>query len=119
MAYLDNSVEYGFGQMGSGFLDDTGALTPPAGKIIVAITIVEEAKFTLLTADTAGYTASDGSTGIAYFGNGNQVDVNGANSEAIATGSSGTPFPTGITIYGRWTHCTLATGKVIVYYGQG
>lgn len=117
MAYKHNTVEYGFGQMGSGFLDDTGALTPPTGKIIVAITIVEEAKFTLLTAATNGYTTADGSEGIAYLGSGGQVAPNGANSEAIATGSSGTPFPTGITIYGRWTHCTLATGKVIVYYG--
>jgi len=115
MAYKHNTVEYGFGQMGSGFLDDTGVLDPPVGKAIVAITVLADAKFTTLTADTIGYTATDGSTGTAYIGTGGQVASNGANSEAIVASDL---FPRGITIYGRWTRCTLASGRVIVYYGE-
>tara|TARA_R100000458_G_C8249741_1_gene226943 strand:- start:1026 stop:1409 length:384 start_codon:yes stop_codon:yes gene_type:complete len=120
MGLNSTEVSYGFGQMGSGYLDDTGALTPPAGSVIVAIQVVSAAKFTTLTADTsllkhstAGLVA-DGSDGTAFIGTGTQVAVNGTNSEAIAAADE---FPTGITIYGRWTACTLAAGKVIVYYG--
>ena len=63
MGVKSQEIAYQFGQMGSGYLDDTGALTPPTGTVIVAITVIAAAKFTTLTADTAGYTASDGSTG--------------------------------------------------------
>ena len=115
MAINSTEVSYGFGQMGSGYLDDTGALTPPTGKTIVAITVLSDAKFTTLTADTSGYTASDGSTGTAYIGTQSQVAPNGTNSEAIVASDL---FPRGITIYGRWTHCTLASGRVIVYYSE-
>ena len=41
MGYLDNTVEYGFGQLGSGFLDDTDTFLPPSGLVIVAITVVD------------------------------------------------------------------------------
>ena len=115
MAINSTEVSYGFGQMGSGYLDDTGVLDPPTGKTIVAITVLADAKFTTLTADTAGYTATDGYTGTAYIGTGGQVVSNGTNSEAIVAGDL---FPRGITIYGRWTRCTLASGRVIVYYSE-
>jgi hypothetical protein len=115
MGVKSQEIAYQFGQMGSGYLDDTGALTPPTGTVIVAITVIAAAKFTTLTADTAGYTAADGSAGIAYVGTASQVTANGANSEAIASGDE---FPKGVTIYGRWTACTLASGTVIVYYGE-
>ena len=45
MGINSQEVSSGFGQMGSGYLDDTGALTPPTGKVIVAITVVAAAKF--------------------------------------------------------------------------
>lgn len=114
MGINSQEVSYGFGQMGSGYLDDTGALTPPTGKVIVAITVVAAAKFTTLTADTSYYEAADGSDGVAFIGTAAQVTANGANSEAIASADE---FATGVTIYGRWTACTLAAGKVVVYYG--
>tara|TARA_R100001129_G_scaffold163678_1_gene129401 strand:- start:1420 stop:1773 length:354 start_codon:yes stop_codon:yes gene_type:complete len=114
MGLNSTEVAYGFGQMGSGYLDDTGALTPPTGSVIVAITCIDATKFTTLTADTSYYEAADGSDGIAFIGTAAQVTSNGANSEAIASADE---FPKGVTIYGRWTACTLASGKVIVYYG--
>tara|TARA_R100000234_G_scaffold92236_2_gene60412 strand:- start:1017 stop:1346 length:330 start_codon:yes stop_codon:yes gene_type:complete len=107
MGLNSTEVSYSFGQMGSGYLDDTGALTPPTGSVIVAIQIVSAAKFTTLTADTSF-------SEVAYIGTASQVTANGANSEAIAAADE---FPTGMTIVGRWTACTLAAGKVVVYYG--
>ena len=37
------SSDIALGQLGSGYLDDAGALTPPAGKVIVAINKDEDA----------------------------------------------------------------------------
>ena len=82
-------VQYGFGQLGSGFTDETGALTPPTGKVIVAITFLEETTLSGLVA---------------------------------AETDSGTKFPKGVTIYGRWTSVTLsgtsAEGGIICYFGS-
>jgi hypothetical protein len=107
MGYLDNTVEYGFGQLGSGFLDDTDAFLPPSGLVIVAITVVDACKFTLLT--------DDDSQGIAYISTVTPVAANGTNAENI---SSTEVFPTGITIYGRYTAVTLSQGSVICYFGR-
>ena len=108
MGINSTEVAYGFGQLGSGYLDDTGALTPPTGKVIVAIQVIADAKFTTLTADTAQ------GNDAAFIGTAAQVAGNGANSEAIASGDL---FGKGTTLYGRWTACTLASGTVVVYYG--
>ena len=43
MGINSTEVSYGFGQLGSGYLDDTGALTPPTGKVIVAIQVIAAA----------------------------------------------------------------------------
>ena len=108
MGINSTEVSYGFGQLGSGYLDDTGALTPPTGKVIVAINVIANAKFTTLTADTAR------GNNAAFVGTAAQVDGNGTNSEAIAAADE---FGKGTTLYGRWTACTLASGTVVVYYG--
>ncbi len=108
MGINSTEVSYGFGQLGSGYLDDTGDLTPPTGKVIVAINVIANAKFTTLTADT-----SQGNDA-AFIGTAAQVTGNGVNSEAIAAADE---FGKGTTLYGRWTACTLASGTVVVYYG--
>ena len=108
MGINSTEVAYGFGQLGSGYLDDTDALTPPTGKFIVAINVIANAKFTTLTADT-----SQGNDA-AFIGTAAQVTGNGTNSEAIAAADE---FGKGTTLYGRWTACTLASGTVVVYYG--
>ena len=77
MGINSTEVSYGFGQLGSGYLDDTGALTPPTGKVIVAIQVVAAAKFTTLTADTAQ------GNDAAFVGTASQVAVNGANSRLL------------------------------------
>jgi len=93
--------------MGSGFVDDTGAFTPPTGKVIVAVQFISDSTITTLTA------INDGDE--AYFGTGTQTANNGANSEAI---DSGNTFPAGVTVFGRYSALTLATGSAIAYFGH-
>jgi hypothetical protein len=107
MGINSTEVAYGFGQMGSGFVDDTGAFTPPTGKVIVAVQFISDSTITTLTA------VNDGDE--AYFGTGTQTANNGANSEAI---DSGNTFPAGVTVFGRYSALTLATGSAIVYFGH-
>lgn len=116
MAYLDNSVEYGFGQLGSAYLTiaDTD-FTPPSGLVVVAITVIEACEFNELIADTSGYTKADGSEGVAYFGTQAAVSMNGTNANPVGTGDD---FPAGVTIYGRWTKVDIDQGKVILYFGR-
>ena len=120
MGINSTEVSFGFGQMGSAYLADTGVYTPPTGKVIVAITILSSAtKFTTLTPDTSGYL--DGTTGAAakgasaYIGTSTVVGQHGGGAggpDAIATT---TTFPAGVTLYGRWTAVTLGAGSVVMY----
>jgi len=82
------------GQVGCLFEDGTDAIT---GKKIVAITFLEDVTFTTLTPESSDYigTAS---------GNGDAID-------------NSNTFPQGVTIFGRWTAFTLASGSVIAYLG--
>ena len=122
MAYKDSSVAYGFGQLGSGFSDADAIFSPPSGKVIVAITFLEDTTLTALTPATDMYT--DGTTGAAdigasaFIGSTTVVGGNGTNAQAI---DSGTIFPKGLTIYGRWTSvdpsAASTTGGMIFYFG--
>ena len=120
MGLNSTEVSYGFGQMGSAYLADTGAYEPPAGKVIVSIQILDDAtKFALLTADTSGYvdlgdttpgTIVQGATG--YIGTATPVTIHGTNADAIGTS---TTFKAGLNLVGRWTAVTLGAGSVIMY----
>ncbi len=107
MGINSTEVAYGFGQMGSGFVDDTDAFTPPAGKVIVAVQFISDSTLARLTAVN--------SDDVAYFGTQGQVANNGANSEIV---DSGNTFPAGVTVFGRYNALTLATGSAIVYFGH-
>lgn len=106
MGINSTEVAYGFGQMGSGFVDDTGAFTPPTGKVIVAIQFISDSTLTRLEAVNEGDEA--------YFGTQGQTANNGANSERV---DSGNTFPAGVTVFGRYSALTLATGSAIAYFG--
>ena len=109
MATLANqgvASQASFGQLGSAFVDDGGAYTPPAGKVVVAITCLADTTFTALTpeatGDCFGLAADSGQ---------------GTNNEVI---DSSNVFPKGITIYGRWSAVTAtaaSTAGVILYLG--
>ena len=107
-------VDYGFGQMGSGHIVHHGAeVFAPKGKVIVAITFLENTTLAGLVADTAQ------GNDAAFFSHTTAVAGNGT---GAAETDAGTSFPKGLTIYGRWTSVTPSaastTGGIICYFGE-
>jgi len=130
MGVNSTDVAYSFGQMGSGHIKAAANdLLPPAGSVIVAITMLADVSFAVLTADThlngANVAAKQGGDGTAYIGTGTQILANGIDADdtdaiqSLAVATS-VVFPKGLTIYGRWTSVSLqadSTHGVICYYG--
>jgi len=130
MGQNSTEVAYGFGQMGSGHIKAAATdLMPPAGSVIVAITMLDNVSFAVLLAEThlngANVAVKQGSDGTAYFGTGTQILANGIDTddtdtvESVAVATT-VVFPKGLTIYGRWTSVSLeadSTHGVICYYG--
>ena len=120
MGINSTEVAYSFGQLGSAHMhnDHASDLTPPAGMVIVAITMLDNTVFDKLTADTSNsvvYSATESNN--VYFGITNANT--GGNGEALDTSII---LPKGITIYGRWTVVSLnaaqTTGGIICYFGK-
>ena len=122
------SSDISLGQLGSGFVDNTGAFLPPAGKVIVAITFMSDLKFSALTAELptdATFKGPQTSAGVAEinsFGTVTQTAANGTQAGTTGyTPDASNVFPKGLTIYGRWKGFTLSaadsTGGVIAYFG--
>ena len=110
MGQNSTEVAYQFGQLGSGFSDEAVAVTPPSGKVIVAMTFLEDTVLSAMVADT-------GVVDTAYFSHTTAVANNGG---GAAETDNATSFPKGITVYGRWTSVTppaSTAGGVIFYYG--
>ena len=82
------------GQLGAIFEDGTTAVS---SKQVVAIQFLEDTTFTTLTPADSSFigTAS---------GNGDNIDTSNT-------------FPQGMTIFGRWTAFTLASGSIVAYQG--
>tara|TARA_R110002167_G_scaffold141535_1_gene329817 strand:- start:972 stop:1364 length:393 start_codon:yes stop_codon:yes gene_type:complete len=130
MGRVNETIAYGFGQMGSGHIKASTALYPPTGRVIVAITMLEPVQFLAdvgLVADDsyAKHAATNNDDGVSFFGSGTQYATNGTDNDADAVTSAvlanTVKFPTGLTIYGRWTRFQLKTAYthgVIVYYGE-
>ena len=109
MGQNSTEVAYAFGQLGSGFSDEAVAVTPPAGKVIIAMTFLEDTILSAMVADVQD--------NAAYFSHTAAVANNGG---GAAETDGATIFPKGITIYGRWSSITppaSTTGGVIFYYG--
>ena len=116
------------GQLGSGFKNTaTGSIVPPAGKVIVAIHMLDATKFDVLTPATDGLrtvtgggvlasTAAD--PGDLSFGIATADDGHGAGNVTVDNADI---FPADMIIYGRWTAVSLQAdqlaGGVICYYG--
>tara|TARA_B110000444_G_C18678101_1_gene518428 strand:- start:413 stop:787 length:375 start_codon:yes stop_codon:yes gene_type:complete len=118
-----NHADLAFGQLGSGFLDGAtlnNSLTPPVGKVIVAISFLATTRLDVLTPALDGLN-SGGSLvadpGDLSFGIASQTHGQGANSEAV---DSTQKFPAGMTIYGRWSAVSMVVadtdGGLIAYY---
>ncbi len=120
MGINSTDTAYNFGQLGSAFNDGTAAMTPPTGKVFVAITMVTASKF-----DTSeGLVAeNDTGNGIEYIGT--DTAAHDAGSASATSGSGGVVvdvsnvFPAGLTIYGRWTKINPgASSQIIAYIGN-
>tara|TARA_R100000388_G_scaffold94323_1_gene81179 strand:+ start:1844 stop:2179 length:336 start_codon:yes stop_codon:yes gene_type:complete len=108
MATLANpgvSSQAAFGQLGSTHIDSTAAHTSPSGVVYVAITCLENTTFTVLQSEDA----------TKYFGT-NTAAVDDADGVGDRVTTS-TTFPAGVTIFGRFSAITLASGKVLAYHG--
>ena len=111
MGLNSTSTAWGYGQLGSGFSDEAVEVTPPAGKVIVAITFLSDTVLSTLVAATDVVDT-------AYFSH--TTAVAATNGGGAAETDSATSFPAGLTIYGRWssfTPPTSGTGGVIFYFG--
>jgi len=112
------------GQLGSAYVTDENAFTPPTGRVIMAITMVETTAFTALTPElptdaTFRGSATSGVSDINCVGTVTPTAANGSGADTLG-GSD--VFPAGLTIYGRWKGFTLnaiaeeAEAGVICYF---
>ena len=95
MGINSTDTAYAFGQLGSGFSDEDDAVTPPAGKVIIAISFLGDTTYSAHTAAVAN------------------------NGGGASETDGGTIFPKGMTIYGRWTSLTPtadSTSHGAIYY---
>lgn len=106
---VTKSTELNFGQVGNAFQNTNAPITPPTGKVIIAITMLNDTAFTAMAAeDIAGSESFALSAGNTGSGSGGTVILNT------------TVFPKGMSIYGRWTSVTPeanSTGGIICYFG--
>ena len=120
MGINSTEVAYNFGQLGSVFNDGTGAITPPTGKVFVAITMLSDTTFETTNGLIADNDAAG--AGLEYVNTAGSAHDAGSASASSGTGGltvdSSNNFPEGITIYGRWTSVKPAGGHIIAYIGD-
>ena len=128
MGINSQTVSYQFGQLGSVYTtSSSNAIKPPTGKVFVAFTTLATTTFD----DHGGLVAQQDSTaGLEYIstedGSGATQTAHDASggSETTSTGSEGlvvastVSFPSGITVFGRWTEIDVDSGAVIAYIGD-
>ena len=97
------------GQSGSIFVTGTTAVTCGAGTgVFVAIQFIED---TVFASGSGGLIAETEQLFPDDAGTGTLIDANGG--AAI----DGETFPQGMTIFGRWSGFTLASGACMAYVG--
>jgi hypothetical protein len=106
----------GFGQVGSIFLDASGASSPPTGTVFIAITFLEDTTLDssgglvaededqYANTEAAAHNESDGAETTTQGSGGLQIDVSNT-------------FPQGATIFGRWTEIDITSGMLVAYIG--
>ena len=97
------------GQAGSILVTGTTAVTCGTGSgVFVAIQFIED---TVFASASGGLVAETEQLFLDDAGTGTTIDADGG--AAI----DGEPFPQGMTIFGRWSVLTLASGACIAYVG--
>ena len=121
MGINSTEVAYGFGQLGSMISTTTATLTPPTGKVFVAITMLADTVF-----NTDGLIAdNNGAAGLEYAGTGTaahdlalvpDLGESGGGGQVV---SNTITFPKGVTIYGRWTEViNNGATPIMLYIGK-
>ena len=104
------------GQSGTILLDTATAIAPPDGMVFVAVTMLDDCTFHA----TNGLVAEDANK---WFNTDAAAHDESAGSETSLQGSGGVEadasntFPSGMTIYGRYTGLKLTGGSCIAYLG--
>tara|TARA_Y100000590_G_scaffold189700_1_gene216087 strand:+ start:3763 stop:4101 length:339 start_codon:yes stop_codon:yes gene_type:complete len=104
---VQESQNASLGQAGSILVKDADVAVTALNGVFVAIQFLEDTIFKSsggLVAETEQLYLDD---------TGTSTSVSAANGDTI----DGITFPQGMTIYGRWTAFTLASGKVVAYIG--
>ena len=118
---ISQDTAYGFGQLGSVYTTNgQNAISPPTGKVFVAITMLADTVFDAsggLVADTTNTAIA----GLEYIGTEVAAHNLSDGSETAISGSEGlvvdtVTFPKGVTIYGRWTEIDVSSGGGIIAY---
>ena len=114
MGFKNNTIEYGFGQMGSilitGVDNDVtcrgvaNSTFQTQNAVFTAIQFIENTVF-----DTAGLISENNDIYVNSSTGSVGIDADGGASTDTVT------FPKGLTIYGRWTSIKLDSDKVIAY----
>ena len=98
------------GQAGSVFLDTDSTTFTPTNGVVIAITMVSDCKFDVLTAEDSSKHFGISGLGAAGDGWENKGDAIGTSDE----------FAVGLTIFGRWTSVSVQTNgqSCICYIGS-
>ena len=121
MGINSTEVAYGFGQMGSMISKTTAALTPPTGKVFVAITMLDD---TVFNASNGLVADNDVTAGLEFVGTEDAAHDAALSPDLGESGAGGQvadtiTFPKGVTIYGRWTKVTNnAATPIMLYIGK-
>ena len=108
MAQNLNQID--IGQSGGAYLSDTDVFTPPTGKIVTAIYVLDNAtKFDKLLSPTVDALHYAGTSVTATAAG------NGTNAEKI---DPGTTFLAGTWIYGRYNTVQLGAGSIFLYFSE-
>jgi len=126
MGYIPGRNELGV--MGSVFADAAdGKITPPSGKVFIAITFMANTQLETLGTNAGGLTGDTSNADYEHIGTDIAAHNVAVGSETAITGGGGVivdgsnTFPAGVTIYGRWTSAEVkngGTGAMVAYIGK-
>ena len=126
MGYIPGRNELGV--MGSVFADSAnGRITPPTGKVFIAITFVNDTALETLGVNAGGLTGDTSDADYEHIGTDVAAHNVSVGSETAISGGGGVivdasnSFKAGTTIYGRWTSVEVANGGagvLIAYIGK-
>ena len=117
MGINSTEISYQFGQLGSAYCDAASAVTPPSGKVIIAIYFIQDNILSALVSE-------DPEMYVNTVQAAHEQDNAGSNNQDHGDGGlaiSGAKFKGGSTIFGRWTSVTPAAdadGGIICYFGD-